>query len=275
MSGICGVFTSSPEAISEAAVSGMLESMKHRGPDGNNVYANGGAGIALGQNHLNAFAGAAETSAPAFGRTDDFVIALEGCVTNRAELFQGPPPHRLNPDVEAVLAAYQAHGVDCLSKLDGPFSVALWDKRERQLLLSRDKLGEKALYYFIDPAQKYFIFASEIKAILAHRSVRAELDADSLALYFAFGYIPGAKTLFKDIYKLLPGESLQIGPAIQPQKKKYWHLPPIAGSRPQFRADRLGGCRRLRGASQILGSGKARRIGTKNPRMQDRRRALL
>jgi asparagine synthase (glutamine-hydrolysing) len=227
MSGICGIFSSSPEAISEAAVSSMLQSMKHRGPDGTNVYANGAAGISLGQNHLNAFTPAAQNSAPAFALTDDFAIALEGCVTNRLDIFQSPPPKRLNPDVEAVLAAYQAYGADCLSKLDGPFSVALWDKQKRQLLLSRDKLGEKALYYFLDPAQKSIVFASEIKAILAHHSVRAELDADSLALYFAFGYIPGAKTLFKDIYKLLPGESLQVGPAGQPRRKKYWHLPPI------------------------------------------------
>ncbi len=227
MSGICGVLSSSPEAISEAAVSAMLQSMQHRGPDGANVYANGEAGIALGQNHLNAFADTAKPSAPAFALTDDFAIALDGCVTNRAEIFQSPPPQRRNAEVEAVLAAYQAHGADCLSKLDGPFSLALWDRKKRQLLLSRDKLGEKAMYYFLDPAQKTIVFASEIKAILAHRSARAELDPDSLAIYFAFGYIPGAKTLFKDIYKLLPGESLQIEPASPPRRKKYWHLPPI------------------------------------------------
>jgi asparagine synthetase B (glutamine-hydrolysing) len=129
--------------------------------------------------------------------------------------------HR-GPDGTSVYAN-EAAGV----ALDGPFSLALWDQQMRRVLLARDKLGEKSLYYYADPGRSTTVFASEIKAILAHQDVRVELDLDSLSLYFSFGYIPGPKTLFKHIYKLLPGESLHVETNAPPQRKKYWHLPAI------------------------------------------------
>src|SRR5919198_1351083 len=129
--------------------------------------------------------------------------------------------------VAAVAAAYQAYGDECLSTLDGPFSLALWDQQRRKFLLARDKLGEKSLYYYANGGTTT-IFASEIKAILAHPAVRPELDLDSLSLYLSFGYIPGPRTLFKHIYKLLPGESLHVEMNTRPQRNKYWHLPPIS-----------------------------------------------
>lgn len=232
MSGICGVFSTPSNAISDKNFSSMLQSMRHRGPDGANFYTNDEAGVALGQVHLNAFVADLQTAAPGFATTDHLVIAIDGCVTNRTELLKQSSGSSLqlpvNQEVKAVLAAYQTYGDDFLPKIDGPFSLALWDKQKRQLLISRDKLGEKSLYYYLDPKRETLIFASEIKAILAHPAVRAELDLDGLSLYFAFGYIPGPKTLFKDIYKLLPGESLHLVLSGQPQTKKYWHLPRIA-----------------------------------------------
>jgi asparagine synthase (glutamine-hydrolysing) len=205
--------------------------MKHRGPDGTRFYTNNEAGVALGHLHLHAFVADAQIPVAGFVHTDRLVAAVDGCVTNRAEVCQHLPTsarlEQTNQDVQAVLAAYQTDGEDGLSKLDGPFSLALWDRQKRQLLLSRDKLGEKSLYYYVDSRQGSIIFASEIKAILAHPTVRAELDVDSLSLYFAFGYIPGPKTLFKGIYKLLPGESLCYEPSRQPKTRKYWHIPPI------------------------------------------------
>jgi asparagine synthase (glutamine-hydrolysing) len=231
MSGICGVFSSAPDATGDAILSAMLQTIKHRGPDGTNVYANAAAGVALGQTHLNAFVADPRTAVPGFAKTDNLVIAIDGCVTNRAEMLNrhtvSLSPDAINQDVMAVMKAYQAYGEECLTHLDGPFSLALWDEQKRTFLLSRDKLGEKSLYYYADPSGSTTVFASEIKAILAHRDVRTELDLDSLSLYFSFGYIPGPRTLFKHIYKLLPGESLHVEMNAQPQRKKYWHLPPI------------------------------------------------
>jgi asparagine synthase (glutamine-hydrolysing) len=205
--------------------------MQHRGPDSFSCYTNHEAGVALGQIHLNAFVTDAQTPTPGFVQTDDLVVAVDGGIINRADVLRQWPtsslPEQTNQDVKAVVAAYLTDGEDCPSKLDGPCSLALWDKQKQQLLLSRDKLGEKSLYYYVDAKLGTVIFASEIKAILAHPTVRVELDLDSLSLYFAFGYIPGPQTLFKGIYKLLPGESLHYAPAKHPQTRKYWHLPPI------------------------------------------------
>jgi asparagine synthase (glutamine-hydrolysing) len=205
--------------------------MRHRGPDSVSCYTDNAAGVALGHRHLQAFVADTQTTRPGFAQTEHLVAAVDGCIINRADVLRRLPttslPAPTNQDVSAVLAAYATDGAACLSTLDGPFSLALWDKQKKQLLLSRDKLGEKSLYYYVDGKPDRVIFASEIKAILAHPTVRAELDVDSLCLYFAFGYIPGPRTLFKGIYKLLPGESLHYVPGQQPHTRKYWRLPPI------------------------------------------------
>ncbi len=233
MSGICGVLSSAPDAAGGATLAAMLHSIRHRGPDGTNTYANTAAGVALGQTHLNAFVADARVAAPGFATNGHVAVAIDGCVTNCEEMLNGrtvsPLLEPINQDVKAVMTAYQAYGEECLTKLDGPFSLALWDAQKRKFLLGRDKLGEKSLYYYADPARTTTVFASEIKAILAHQGVPAELDLDSLSLYFSFGYIPGPRTLFKHIYKLLPGESLHVEMNGRRERKQYWHLPPIGG----------------------------------------------
>ncbi|MCG3119516.1 MAG: Asparagine synthetase [glutamine-hydrolyzing] 1 [bacterium] len=223
MSGICGIVGSAPAAQTEEILAAMSRRMKHRGPDGFTFYKQRQTGAILGHNQLRSFVADARAALPAFAAANGIVVALDGGVTNRAGQFAAGR----NPDVQAVLAAYTASGEDGLAQLDGPFSLALWDEAKQRLWLSRDKLGEKTLYYHYDAATSTLIFASEIKALLAHPGVRAELDFDSLALYFAFGYLPGPQTLFKNIFKLLPGESLQFEPGHPPRQKKYWRLPRI------------------------------------------------
>jgi asparagine synthase (glutamine-hydrolysing) len=232
MSGICGVFGLPSTTSGDGSLPAMLQHMKHRGPDGFSCYTDPASGGALGHCQLNAFVADSRTAAPGFGTTGTLVVAIDGCVTNRTEIFRdtsSAPEAPINEDVQAVLAAYGTYGADCLARLDGPFALALWDRQNRRLLLARDKLGEKSLYYYVDATQNTLIFASEIKAILAHPSVHAEMDPENLSLYFAFGYIPGPGTLFKDIYKLLPGERLQVEPGAHPAKSKFWRLPRITG----------------------------------------------
>jgi asparagine synthase (glutamine-hydrolysing) len=119
----------------------MLQRIKHRGPDGTSVYANEAAGVALGQTHLNAFVADSRAAAPGFGKTGNLAVAIDGCVTNRADILErqtvAPVPAPINQDVEAVMTAYHAYGENCLSKLDGPFSLALWDQQKRK----RDRLS--------------------------------------------------------------------------------------------------------------------------------------
>jgi len=217
MSGICGVIGLTPALNAGKILSAMSQRLKHRGPDGARFYTRKENGVALGHNQLHAFAAKDRAAASQFSAVNGIVIAIDGGVTNRGAASE----------TQAVLAAYNAHADDCLARLDGPFSFALWDEPKQRLLLSRDKLGEKTVYYYFDAATRALVFASEIKALFAHPAVRAELDFDSLSLYFAFGYIPGPTTLFKNIFKLLPGECLRFEAGGAPQKSKYWHLPRI------------------------------------------------
>jgi asparagine synthase (glutamine-hydrolysing) len=231
MSGICGVLSASPAALADDALSGMLTSLNHRGPEGTTLYTNREAGIALGHLHLNAFAPSSQALAKGFAKRGPLAAAIDGTITNRAHLLRHLPPaspsELVNQDVRAALEAYSTLGTSWLSELDGPFCLALWDESRRQLTLSRDRFGEKSLYY-CRVGGDTLLFASEIKAILAHPAARAELDPESLSLYFAFGYIPGPRTLFKGIHKLLPGESLQCEVGRAPSRQKYWRLPAIA-----------------------------------------------
>jgi len=219
MSGICGVIGLAPAFNAGEILSAMSRRLQHRGPDGVRFYTQRENGVALGHNQLHAFVPKARAAVAQFAARNGLVIAIDGGVTNRGEMPS---------DAQAVLAAYQTHGENCLAQLDGPFSLAVWDESKQCLLLSRDKLGEKTVYYHFDAATRQLVFASEIKALFAHPGVRAELDVDSLSLYFAFGYIPGPTTLFKNIFKLLPGESLRFARNGALQKKKYWRLPRIA-----------------------------------------------
>ena len=230
MSGICGLFKAAPDIDVAAATSAMLDTLTHRGPDEASICADQAAGAALGHVHLNAFADPRDAT-PMFAGTGDVAIALDGAVTNAAELLKqetfGSGAGAMHRDVRAALAAYLTDGSNCLSTLDGPFSLALWDRRRETLLVARDKLGEKSVYYSAGGPGTRTCFASEIKAILSRPEVNPELDPDSVALYFAFGYIPGRRTLFKGINKLLPGESLRVDRDGRVETVRYWHLPPI------------------------------------------------
>ena len=245
MSGICGLFKAPPDIDVAAATSAMLDTLTHRGPDAASICADQAAGAALGHVHLNAF-GDPRDATPMFAGTGDVAIALDGAVTNAAELLKqetfGSGAGAMHRDVRAALAAYLTDGSNCLSTLDGPFSLALWDRRRETLLVARDKLGEKSVYYSAGGPGTPTCFASEIKAILSRPEVSLELDPDSVALYFAFGYIPGRRTLFKGIYKLLPGESLRVDRDGRLETVRYWHLPPIEDGL----ADEPGCIRQLR-----------------------------
>jgi asparagine synthase (glutamine-hydrolysing) len=229
MSGICGIFGTPPTIVNDHLISSMLQSLRHRGPDGVKVYTSREAGAAMGEVHLNSFGAPLHGATPTLANTDDVVLAIDGSVINRREVLgkSSGQPTVENLDAQAVVAAYRERGDAFLSLLDGPFTLALLDKNKNRLFLSRDRLGERSLYYWVDPLKKTLIFASEIKAILTNPGARADLDLDNLSLYFAFGYIPGPGTLFKGIFKLLPGEALQWNMANAPQKQKYWRLPGI------------------------------------------------
>jgi len=153
------------------------------------------------------------------------VITFNGEIYNfralKSEL--GDVHFRSSSDTEVLLYGYQQWGTDVFRRANGMFAVAIWDKRERKLILARDRLGKKPLFYYWD-GQGDVVFASELKALLAHPRVTRAIDQDSLALYFAFGYVPTPRTIFRNIYKVPQGSFITFRGA-ERAIDSYWDLP--------------------------------------------------
>jgi asparagine synthase (glutamine-hydrolysing) len=207
----------------------MRERMSHRGSDGSHRYLRSGDGIGLCEISLDAFASGGEATDGDAIEFSDTVVLLDGGVTNRSQIRSGLPgnPAKALSDRQLVALAYRTYGADCLAKLNGPMAAAIWNKRTKTMLISRDKLGERTLYHAVDRHAKRLIFASEIKAIIAEGSVKPELDLESLTVYLAFGFVPGDRTLFKNIKKLWPGERLAFDAVSGATAERYWTPPPI------------------------------------------------
>jgi asparagine synthase (glutamine-hydrolysing) len=136
---------------------------------------------------------------------------------------------RTNSDTEVVLHAYEQWGTACLQQLNGMFAFAIWDERRKTLFIARDRIGEKPLYYYYD--DRRFVFASEIKAILADPDVPRKLNPVGLANFLAFGNAVAPDTIYQNIYKLLPGHFLTTeSESITFQIKKYWDVGMAAAS---------------------------------------------
>jgi asparagine synthase (glutamine-hydrolysing) len=184
-----------------------LDFLRHRGPDDRGAWA--ADGIFLGARRLSIIdlAGGAQ---PIWNEDHTVGIVYNGELYNfqelRPELLAKGHRFRTRSDTEVVLHAYEQWGPDCLPRFNGMFAFAIWDGRTRTLLLARDRVGEKPLYYFCDEAR--IVFASEIKAILADPSIPRQLNLNGLANFLAFGHGVAPETIYKDIYKLLPGHYL-------------------------------------------------------------------
>src|SRR5262249_16745610 len=147
---------------------------------------------------------------PIFNETGSQCILYNGEVFNHAdvrpELEKAGHRYKTRSDTETLLHAYEEYGPESLQRFRGMFAYAIWDNQRRTLLLTRDRLGIKPLYYHWDGST--LVFGSEIKSLLEHPSVRAEFEPALLAEYLCFGYTSDDRTLFKNIRRLLPGHHL-------------------------------------------------------------------
>src|SRR5205814_3719297 len=141
---------------------------------------------------------------PIFNEDKSVAIVFNGEIYNYADLTKelAAQGHRFRSrsDTETIVHAYEQYGDDCVRKFRGMFAFAIWDAGARRLFLARDRVGIKPLYYYAGP--DFFVFASEIKALLEHPRVPREIDVHALDLYLALRYIPGPRTIFKNIFKL-------------------------------------------------------------------------
>jgi asparagine synthase (glutamine-hydrolysing) len=131
-------------------------------------------------------------------------------------------PFRSQSDTEVILHLYEEKGERCVEELDGMFAFALWDARRLRLLLARDRVGKKPLFYYSDA--RLFAFASEIKALFHHPSIPVDIDESAIPLYFIHGYVSTPATFYRGISSLPPGHTLIVTPGGDQQKRQYWDL---------------------------------------------------
>ncbi|MEW6735362.1 MAG: asparagine synthase (glutamine-hydrolyzing), partial [Acidobacteriota bacterium] len=223
MCGICGIVAFDlAEPINPELIRRMNDQMQHRGPDDYGYYLNNN--VALGHRRLSII-DLNGGHQPISNEDDTLWIVFNGEIFNhnllRRELELKGHIFRTNSDTEAIVHCYEEYGSSCAEKLRGMFAFAIWDQLRHQLLIVRDRLGKKPIYYYQN--NKFFIFASEIKSLLVHPAVEAEIDLLALDHYLSLRYVPGPLTMFKNIFKLQPGHRLicnEKGVHVE----KYWEL---------------------------------------------------
>jgi asparagine synthase (glutamine-hydrolysing) len=206
----------------------MADAIRHRGPDDSGVWTDAQAGVALGHRRLSIIDLSPAGHQPMVSASGRYVIVYNGEIYNfaalRAELdSQGmAPAWRGHSDTEVLLALIESRGVRAaLQAIRGMFAFALWDTRERALVLARDRLGEKPLYY--GRVGGSFAFGSELKALRAHPDWNAPVDRGALALYMRHNYVPAPYTIHEGIRKLPPGQLLTLTwGAKEPVVESYW-----------------------------------------------------
>lgn len=225
MCGIAGIYhLVGRRPVNADSLKPMIRCLAHRGPDGEGIYIDGPVG--LGHRRL-AIIDLSTGQQPMLSDDRSLAITFNGEIYNyielKAELLVLGCRFRTESDTEVILRAYETWGTDCQAHFNGMWAFALWDGRKQQLLVSRDRIGEKPLHYaFYDDS---FLFGSEIKSILAY-GVPAKSRMELLEIYLMLGYIPAPHTFYQDIHKLRPGHYLLIKDG-KVAEHEYWSFPQI------------------------------------------------
>jgi asparagine synthase (glutamine-hydrolysing) len=227
MCGICGKldFTGSP--IDEILLRRMAGLLAHRGPDDSGVYLShqGGVGCGLGHRRLSIIDLTVAGRQPMANEDGSLRMVFNGEIYNfaslRAELEKKGHRFASRTDSEAILHLFEEEGSSGIARLVGMFALVLWSEETRTLFLARDQVGVKPLVYYWDGNR--FLFASEIKAILADSTVKKEIDLDALDLYLGLNYIPAPYTIFKNIRKLRPGHILTVHNSTL-KEERFWDV---------------------------------------------------
>jgi asparagine synthase (glutamine-hydrolysing) len=210
----------------------MLTPIEHRGPDSSGIWLNEKMGITLGHRRLSIIDLSENGNQPMVSRSTRFVISYNGEVYNFKELKKeldeaNYGPWRGESDTEVILAAIEHWGIErAISKFIGMFCFAIWDNKEELLHIVRDRIGIKPVYWAIQDGN--FIFASELKSLMAFETWNAEIDRNSLALFMKYKYVPSPATIFKNVYQLEAATILTFDKNKNIRKNKYWLLGEIA-----------------------------------------------
>jgi len=224
MCGICGIAaSSSSEPVSAALLQAMCRTIVHRGPDDEGIHA--GMRVGLGTRRLSII-DLAGGHQPLSNEDGTIWISHNGEVYNfpelRDELIARGHRFSTRTDTETIVHAYEEWGEDFVQRLRGMFAFALWDRKKERLLLVRDRLGIKPLYYTL-LEDRSLIFGSELKAVLAHPRVKREVDPRALDFFLTLEYIPAPLSIFRGISKLPAGHWLAYQDG-RVEVKKYWDI---------------------------------------------------
>jgi asparagine synthase (glutamine-hydrolysing) len=224
MCGICGVVSFQPNTPSErSTLLRMNASLRHRGPDDEGYYEDDQVSLAMRRLSIIDWHTGQQ---PISNESGNVWVVYNGEIYNfqnvRAALEQRGHIFKTQTDTEVIVHAYEEYGNECVTRFNGMFAIALWDARQRRLLLARDRLGIKPLYYWLG-ANK-LVFGSELKALTLHPDVPRQVDLAALDLFLTLEYIPAPRTIYEGVFKLLPGHLLVVEKG-KMKVTQYWDVP--------------------------------------------------
>jgi asparagine synthase (glutamine-hydrolysing) len=208
--------------VTRSLMEEMCAALEHRGPDARGLFFDGQ--VALGIQRLRVV-DLLTGDQPVSSEDGAIVVVLNGEIYNyrqlRADLRARGHRFATNGDTEVIAHLYEQHGVECVRHLHGMFAFALWDRRERRLLLARDRVGKKPLFYAAHGGG--LAFASELRALLVDRRIRRELDPGAVDCFLAYGYVPAPRAIFAGVSKLPPAHTLVVQDG-RMEVSRYWRL---------------------------------------------------
>jgi asparagine synthase (glutamine-hydrolysing) len=215
----------------EATARAMADAIRHRGPDGDGVWVDSGAGLALAHRRLAIIDLTPTGAQPMASANGRYHITFNGEIFNfqdlRRELVEAGRTFRGTSDTEVILEGCVRWGIDAtISRLVGMFAFALWDRQDRQLHLVRDRLGIKPLYYLQRSTR--FLFGSELKALRAVSGWTPEIDRDAVIGFLRHAYVPTPLTIYQNVAKLPPGAHLTVEPDGKAVLSRYWDIRHVA-----------------------------------------------
>jgi asparagine synthase (glutamine-hydrolysing) len=223
MCGIAGIFEyERTNPIPRELVHKMNQTIVHRGPDDEGIFVGPGIGLGFRRLSIIDLAGGHQ---PISNEDGTIWVMLNGEIYNypelRKELETRGHCFATHSDTETIVHLYEDLGADCFARLRGMFAIAIWDSRNRTLILARDRVGKKPLFYGADKSR--IVFGSEVKVLLASDNLPREIDHEALTDYFSFGYIPAPKTIYRAARKVRPGHYL-IASSSGVSEVCYWDL---------------------------------------------------
>ncbi|MBI1911397.1 MAG: asparagine synthase (glutamine-hydrolyzing) [Deltaproteobacteria bacterium] len=224
MCGICGkLFFQKDRKVDPKLLEKMADILEHRGPNDRGFFLSNNIG--LGHRRLSIIDLSPLGHQPMFNEDKTIALIFNGEIYNykdlQTELRGKGHTFSSQTDTEVIVHAYEEYGLDFVNRFNGMFAIAIWDSRKQELIITRDRMGIKPLYYYIN--DEFITFASEIKSILVDRDVPREVDTQALSNFLTLHYVPGPRTMFKDIRKLQPGNTMVIRKG-ESTIQRYWEL---------------------------------------------------